>query len=70
MTYQTMSDNEIQEAVRKITRTSHSKEEVKRRIREELEYPYVDSIAITSTSSGPMIMFMLMMHGHQRTITA
>ncbi len=45
-TYREMTDSEIKEAARIIIRTSSSEDEVRRRIRDVLGYPY--GIAITS----------------------
>lgn len=62
--YKEMTDDEVKEGVRTIFRTSKSEGEVKRRIKEELGYPYDEGgIALTSTSSGSMIMFMAMVYG-------
>ena len=61
-TYSELSDNEVRVAVRVSLNISKSEEEVKQRVKDELNYPY-ESFPITSTSSGPMIMFMVMLWG-------
>ena len=66
MEYSEKTNDAVKTELKEICRTSQSEDEVKRRIKDELGYPY-DSIAVTSTStsSGPMtmIMFMVMIIG-------
>ena len=57
--YCLLSNEEARDAIKRICQTSKSEEEVRRRIKEDLNYPY-ETIAITSTSikSGRSIMIM------------
>lgn len=59
--YREMSDDEIKAAAKKICQASSSEDVVRRRLRDEVGYPY--QAAITSHSSGPLTMFMVMLHG-------
>ena len=58
MAYRDMAYEEAKSGLREICRTAKSEDEVKRRIKDELDYQ--GTTAVTSTRSGPMIMFMVM----------
>jgi hypothetical protein len=65
-TFAEMTDAEVKAAIREITRTAKSEEEVRNRLKDELQYH--NGAAVTSTSSGRLIMFMVMVHGHDGVI--
>ncbi len=64
--YANMTNPEIKVAARAIVRTCRSDDDLRRRLKDELGYPYV--LAVTSTRCGQMIMFMVMMWGHNHTV--
>lgn len=66
LTWEDMTDDEIEAAVREIIASSTSDEEIERRIDEELDYP--GEVAINSTSNGPLRSVTLLMNGHDRVI--
>ena len=68
MAYSDMSVDDVRTAVEEIKRSSRSVDEVKRRIRQELGYEGSPVVTGTSTSHGPMTMwmFMVMMSGPKR----
>ena len=66
LTWEDMTDEEIEAAVREIIRTSKSDDEITDRIDDELGYS--GEVAIHSTSDGPLRTVMLMMHGHDSVI--
>lgn len=67
--YHAMTDVEISVVAKEICRSSYSEGEIRRRLRKAIpDYPYHDSIAITSVARDSMFMAMGMMHGHKCVI--
>ena len=61
--YDDRTDAEVREGLRRICRTSRSDDEVRRRIREELGYPYADPPISSVSDSGRYVCVDVTIHG-------
>ena len=60
--WRTLTNRELAQAIRRIVNTSSSKEEVNRRAKDELDYPYSIDVSYSEPNSRGDRMSMFMAH--------